>query len=402
MNEYSDYLVKMAIINNNTYDLNSFIYNCNGCFLIECIDSLCNLNENNLENNDKISIIIKETQMDNKCNYSEYIKDVNYLPIPHMLDSDWRFTKDSAYHILSLIEKYSRNFSNCLLVGTPSLFYKKEYNNVKNITFTLIENNQNTLPETFFFIKYNTDILKYNTPIRYDCIVSDPPWYINTIIDFVYKFSTLIKNNGILILTLPPYGVRKTITAEYEEIILKSEQFGFILEELLVNDVRYVTPPFELNTILSRGILNFPYDWRIGNILIFRKKEIEKERQVSHNFCNQNKSDWINYNIEKIRIKVKPLVKKDNNSSFVDHIYVNDILPTVSMRNNDLSKVNVWTSGNRVYKCNNTDVLMKLLKLRESNSFENTMLMIKDEDQNIIEFIENIIQKERAEYGKYW
>lgn len=89
------------------------------------------------------------------------------------------------------------------------------------------------------------------------------------------------------------------------------------------------------------------------------------------------------------------------NKKIFEKIYDSDILPTVSMRNDKLKLVNFWTSGNRVFKCNNTKLVSEILNLRSKKSYRFCLKVYKDKKE-IVDFIENIISLEYKEYGKYW
>lgn len=40
MNKFYENLIKKSLLNENTKDLSSFLKNCNGCFIVDCIKFL--------------------------------------------------------------------------------------------------------------------------------------------------------------------------------------------------------------------------------------------------------------------------------------------------------------------------------------------------------------------------
>lgn len=71
------------------------------------------------------------------------------------------------------------------------------------------------------------------------------------------------------------------------------------------------------------------------------------------------------------------------------------------MRNKKLKYISFWTSGNRVYKCNNTKLVNEILNYRSKNSYKNCLTKFSA-NVNLLNFIEDIINKEYKEYGQYW
>ncbi|MFI3163496.1 MAG: hypothetical protein R3Y65_03515 [Bacillota bacterium] len=385
--KYYANIVKEAICNPKTVDFKTFVRNCLGCCIIDCVAEL-----------KKIGNIPKAKHvLEDMLNYSqidvERLQEVNYKPMPHMIDSDWRFTKQSAQYLLNRVKTLLKENSRCLLVGTPSLVNLGLQHD--NIQYTLIERNQTSL---VYDNKIYCDILKYDTEIKYDCIVCDPPWYKNTYLDFGHKFSNLIVDNGYVIIVFPPIGVRESICNEYDEIVKFYTELGL---ELICNELQtisYISSPFEINSIKNNNIYKFPIDWRTGNLCIFKKNA--RKTSVKYRYNKALKTDWDEFIVENIRF----FIKNDTielQHAFINKIFKNDILPSVSMRNEKLKDVNLWTSGNRVFKCNNTALLVKLLAAMEKYGVAKSKLQYPNSIE-CISFIEDIIIKEKDEYAKYW
>lgn len=390
MDEFYNDLVNKSLSYNGTNDFATFLKNCKGCFIVDCVKIL--KKEKNYQNKKKI--ILK--QIKEKFNFDklQMYRYINYKPIPHMLDSDWRFTHQTQHYIVNKISKYVPDESNCLLVGTPSLLYNGEILTKKfNITF--LEKNKTNID---FKNKIVKNLLDYYSNIKFDVIICDPPWYKNAYFNFIYKFSTLISKNGLLFLVFPPEGVRPSISEEKIEIINFAKSIGFELIEEDVETINYYSSPFEINSILDNGINNFPIDWRYGNLLVFKLKDYVnmpfKYIPILENH------EWNEYIINNIRFKVLN-GKFEENKPVLEKIYKTDILPSVSMRNETIKEIGLWTSGNRVYKCNNSDLLGLILNYRSKNSFQKCCCKFKDNIE-IVNIIEEIVNKEYEEYGQYW
>ena len=390
MDKFYNKLVKKSLSNNNTKDFKTFLKNCNGCFVVDCVKIL--KNENNFQN--KKQKILQEIKGKPQFDKSQIYKHINYKPTPHMLDSDWRFTYRTQNYIINKISKYIPDMSKCLLVGTPSLLHNREtLTNKFNITF--LEKNITSID---FKNKIVMNLLDYVSNIKFEAIICDPPWYKNAYLNFIYKFSTMISKNGLWFLIFPPKGVRQSIDEERFGIINFAKSIGFELIEEDIETINYYSSPFEINSILDNGITNFPIDWRYGNLFIFKLKEYTNIPFQYIPIPENNK--WNEYIINNIRFKVldgqlnagKPVLEK---------IYRKDILPSVSMRNKKIKEIGLWTSGNRVYKCNNSKLLCSILDYRTKNSFKICCAKFKDSVE-LVNLIEDIINKEYEEYGQYW
>ena len=78
-----------------------------------------------------------------------------------------------------------------------------------------------------------------------------------------------------------------------------------------------------------------------------------------------------------------------------------DIFPSVSRRFTPDSDINLWTSGNRVFHCNNIPLLVEILNAIKIGS-ETSFIKLHSNNSSVkkaIEFIKIIISKELHEYG---
>ncbi len=284
--------------------------------------------------------------------------------------------------------------ASSFLWGTPSLIYNKNaFLKKRDITF--IEKNTTSLR---FQNKVVSDIMNYTTEQKFDAIICDPPWYKDAYLNFIFKFGKLSNINAFLFVIFPPLGVRASIERERLDIINFANMVGFELVEEDVETINYISSPFEINSILDNEITNFPIDWRYGNLLIFRYVQ---NGTINFDYFNKNEENrWQEYTINNIRIKLLPSQTCSAKNVF-EKIYDSDILPTVSMRNDKLNLVNFWTSGNRVFKCNNTKLVSEILNLRSKESYQFCLKKYKN-NKEIVDFIENIVSLEYKEYGKYW
>lgn len=384
-------IVSQSISSNETIDLESFLKGCKGLFITDCIKELrkCKIK------NPIITSIHDQLHEDGIEESFHNYKFINYYPIPHMLDSDWRFTYETQKKIIEKINAMIDINDRCLFVGTPSIIHNKDSLLNKDLDITLLEKNVTSVN---FKNKMIIDVLDFNPKNKFDIILSDPPWYKKAYFNFIKKFSDVINQGGILLLVFPSEGVRPSVKKEKKEIIKFSNRLGFKLIENLEHQINYYSPPFEVRSIIDNSISNFPLAWRLGDLLILKK---EKSANNKFKYVKpRRKTEWEEVCVEKIRFMVlKSKVKKSK--PILEKIYKSDVLPTVSMRNKRIKKIGLWTSGNRVYKCNDSKKMIEILNYRRKTSFEECKKRFNNYKE-IVNLIESIIKTENDEYGKYW
>jgi hypothetical protein len=152
-------------------------------------------------------------------------------------------------------------------------------------------------------------------------------------------------------------------------------------------------PFFEFNAFRAAGIKDlFPF-WRKGDFAIFRK--VHDEITDRPKLIEKN-ANWVEKEINSIRIRVRVENNKDKNSLFkINHLVKGDILPTVSTRDTRRNEANIWTSGNRIFKVTNSKKFIELLD--NLNNKKTKSKELKEVD----EFVSTIAELEKKEYNNY-
>lgn len=387
-------------------NLNEVISMSQGMYVKEIYSAL----ESYIRKNKKNKKIAQKVflEMSLPFNYKKYVEIINkskYLPIPHILDSDWRFTVESAKYLVDTINNnISKGKVNLVLIGTPSLFLmlNSDYSN-NNLNTLLIEKND---IKYFNNINYNiitNDVSKVTLEDYADVIVCDPPWYMDVITKFIESAQKMLRINSKLILVVPPEGVREGIQEEYKKIICKAEELGFKYCSFIKETVSYVSPPFEVKALEVKNITNYPIDWRKGSLMIFEKKDNKVIDNIESN--QKTHTIWKEAVISNVRFKVK--CEKIDQKENIYHLIENDIYPTVSMRNDLCNSVNVWTSGNRIYSCNDTFLFYRIINQiskigKLTDKYLDEIDGNLDEKRDYYNLIAHIVNVEREEYAKIW
>lgn len=126
---------------------------------------------------------------------------------------------------------------------------------------------------------------------------------------------------------------------------------------------------------------------------------------------NIEEPEWDEVCVNNIRIKYRLCESKiDNYNIELERIFRNDIYPSVKRSFGGKKTINVWTSGNRVFWCNNLAVLKMILYNIDRDIFEviveNGYIIPSREELKQLEKIQGKLQEiillEAEEYGSSW
>ena len=279
------------------------------------------------------------------------------LVMPHPLDFDWRFTGDTVGLIWQTIRELAHPQTDVALLGAPSLAAAVEpWKELRSVT--LHERNPNhhrSLAEGITFAC--CDVLRdHIQPASNGVVVADPPWYKAETIGFLWTASTLSRTGGHVLLSLPPVATRPGINEERERITAAAAGFG--LEFLYLSDgvLRYYTPFFETNAMQAAGapVTN---DWRLGDLAVFKRTEGEcGPRPVM-----DTDQTWMERSLGLTRFKLQQTTSTRFASPVLRSVVPGDVLPSVSRRDPRRNDATVWTSGNRIFGCDDTATLATII-----------------------------------------
>ena len=265
------------------------------------------------------------------------------FPECHPAYSQWRLTEFSADAVLHNIE--NKNYSSIAFLGCPALASSFRANGEKNLVLDLDTSCLDLLK------KHKRDVLEYdvNNELpnelrgKFDCAISDPPWYYEDIQRFVARSSELVKEGGTIYFSIPGLLTKPSIIKERLDFQKWLSKSSLVLENMSPL-VEYEVPAFEY--MAYSDIPAFTGDfWRTGDWVKLKKienKKIDIEK-------SQDKTKWLEYSINNKRIF---LMEKDDDGreAKLSALYPDGtlVLNTVSKRNPLVEKVDVWSSRNAV------------------------------------------------------
>lgn len=281
------------------------------------------------------------------------------LPLPHPLDFEWRFTADASRELLNHAADLTRSEADVLLFGTPGLAAEAltlpigrrlallaEPNSVTDRLFAL-----NRATGSSLDIAFCTGGLPRESA---DAVILDPPWYPDFVRPMLAAAAHALRPGGFVLISLPPDGARPTAEADRQAAIVLGRRLGLVLVEHRPLSIAYETPFFERNALRAAGIAT-PPQWRRGDLVVFRKVGVPSLPAPS----SQRSRQWTEIAIGRMRLFINTGADAAGGDAELVSIMAGDILPSVSRRDPRRSLANVWTSGNRLFRTENPQLLLE-------------------------------------------
>lgn len=335
------------------------------------------------------------------------------LPIPHPLDYEWRYTVKARNFLVDRLQSLRNSEGPILLIGAPTIFIDL-ISQVDQSSLFLLDYSDDTINRVKE--KFNSkglilyDVFNYSPPeLNANVVLIDPPWYKKYFKAFLWTANRSSVIGSKIILSFPSIGTRPNVIDDRREIINYAKLLGFDLLSIEEKSISYRTPFFEYNTLRICGLINFPLNWRNGDLLIFEKKFENKFLNINAE-RNASQNRWIEVKIGRLRFRIKTCVENNSCNPVLNPILDNEILPTVSTRFKIRDKATFWTVGNRIYECTCPSLVVNLLRKLDSSKSNGKSKMInhklfeKHKKEHITR-IENqlklLINKETEELNEY-
>ncbi|HVW98673.1 MAG TPA: hypothetical protein VHA56_22085 [Mucilaginibacter sp.] len=341
--------------------------------------------------------------MESERKIQKYMGYFDFLKTPHPLDFEWRNSSVSLQRLLGKVQKLVAPNDRLLFLGMPTLFATAIEKDLSN-KIRLIERNSpiiaglkkiNTDPARFQTVEADIFTLNPDTVTGNYCVVMDPPWYTPHFFQFMWLAAKTVSIGGIVAISAPPINTRPNIIDERIDWFTFCRKLGLCIETLEPQQLQYAMPFFEFNALRAAGIKNILPFWRKGDLLIFRKVEEVSIDRPEHTLIQ---SEWAEreYNTTRIRVKISTEKETSNTDNFeFEPLVKGDILPTVSSRDERRKNVNVWTSGNRIFKCTNPQEIIRTIdNIVRDNDLSEVQMQIKI-------WLDLITELETAEFNEY-
>ena len=282
------------------------------------------------------------------------------LPVPHPLDFDWRFTPETINYVFHRISSLNHNPQGLCFLGAPTLFRAAHERGISSPCYlidasaTSAKALKNTAPQSIFV----TDLLNGPIPnLQVAVTVADPPWYEEFVRAFLWAAAQLVQPGGFVFLSFPPLGTRPLIEEEWSRTEEFAQQLGLTVTEQ-TGALKYVSPPFEQNALRAAQHKYVHAHWRPGILVLLEKTG---ECRISRPAAQSDREQWIEQSLLGVRWRFRRQHLADGHP-LLNELVSGDILNSVSRRDLRRTSADVWTSGNRIYRCQNTTHLALIAK----------------------------------------
>ena len=281
------------------------------------------------------------------------------LPLPHPLDFEWRFTPDASRTLLDQAAALTPAGGDLLLFGTPGLALEALTLPIGRRTALLAEANS----VTDRLLSLNTAI---GSPLNIafcsaglpresaDAVLLDPPWYPDFVRPMLAAAAHACRLGGVVLISLPPDGARPGAETDRHATIAFGQRLGLTLSDYCPLAISYETPFFERNALAAAGVVT-PPRWRRGDLMVFRKSGPPARPPLTPAYTRI----WTEVSIERMRVFIRNVPDAHRSPCGLIPLVEGDILPTVSRRDPRRRMADVWTSGNRIFRTDNPQLVLE-------------------------------------------
>lgn len=293
-------------------------------------------------------------------NRASAVEGRSLLPLPHPLDYEWRFTPDAARSLLNRAADLTPSTGALLMFGTPGLAVEALTLPVGRRLAFLAESNRvtervlalNRATGSPLSIAYCSGGLPSETA---DAVILDPPWYLDFVRPMLAAAANACRPGGVVLISLPPDGARPSAEADRRAAIALGRRLGLAAVEHTPLAICYETPFFERNALAAAGIYP-PAQWRRGDLVVF-KKIWPSTRPAP--ISSASRTGWTEVGVGRMRLFIRGTGEVRTDEPDLVSLVDGDILPTVSRRDPRRRRANVWTSGNRIFRTDNPQLLFE-------------------------------------------
>ncbi len=329
-----------------------------GLYPAELFDSL-----KRLEWNGKISHrVLRESKAravvgDTSASYYESI--IGHMPTPHPLDFDWRFTPETAYRLREICLDLTAVGDVIVYLGCPTVFRLSTVEK-RARRFVFFDKNRAYTHWTRSGQFKRMDLLSESIPILHSNLtLADPPWYRPYEDAFLEAASRVTKLDGIILVTRPAVWTKPDFQKDWDLFLSRSTEQGLRHLRTYPAILRYDSPYFERNSLRAAGMDFVPRNWRLGDLVAFRKVTCTPtiERMTRYHY-----DEWLEPSHLGFRVRNSGFEqgRRFNDPSLISLI-PGDVLPSVSRADPTRWLADVWTEGNRVFACRAPHVLQRIL-----------------------------------------
>ncbi len=259
------------------------------------------------------------------------------LPLPHPLDSEFRFDEMTARILARGLIEATRSGDEILLIGVPTvaieLAVAKED---RRIRFLGPDNCVTAAVQAAF--QGRELLLDQGPGGTAAAALLDPPWYATPMAELIQVGAWGCRQGARLNLVLPPIGTRPEVELDRSTFLALAAEAGMTPTGISA-PVCYRTPLFELAALERQGIARLP-SWRRGDAVEF----ITQAAATRHLWQRPVTTE---FSVQGVRLRLAP--GATGAGPTLVPIEGHEVFSSVSQRAPGRSQATLWTTTNRAF-----------------------------------------------------
>jgi hypothetical protein len=294
------------------------------------------------------------------------------LPLPHPIDSEFRFDAATARILARAVVEATKNGDEVLLIGVPSVAIELAAMDVdRRVRFLGPDNCVTDAVRAAF---ENKQLVLDQGPGRTAAAaLLDPPWYVDPMVELIEVCAHGCRDGAIVTLTVPELGTRPKIVADRAAYLATAAQAG-LRPTGGSGPVCYRTPLFELAALERQGIGRLA-SWRRGEALEFVVTASRPSRE------------WVRPRATELSVfgtRLRLTTATGPGGSGLEAVHSHEVFPSVSSRAPGRSRATLWTTTNRAFAVNPRLTRHALSKMAEQAKDEVLHLRISEPQNELV------------------
>ncbi len=262
------------------------------------------------------------------------------LPLPHPLDADWRFTRETAGRVLDLILNTTPATSDVLLIAMPTVALAAHDRGLSH-RIVVASRDHDPVDDALKVAMPSCRFarLRELPPAAFATVAIDPPWYDDVATPLIETGFGAIDTGGQMFICAPDRLTRTSAAHRLSALTTNPEALGFSNAETITR-LRYATPFFEMRCLEALGLTNVSPSWRTGFLLTCTPAERRLTRPRS---CAPIVAEWQELLHGPIRIWIRSRPAPDTGATVTVTVG-----RSISRTDPTRDIAGLWTSGNTV------------------------------------------------------
>lgn len=260
------------------------------------------------------------------------------LPLPHPLDSEWRFAPGSVGELVRRLLDATSSGDEVLLVGTPSVAAALSRTDAdRKIRFVGPDDLISAEVERLFA---GDPRLVRGSGGQAVAAIVDPPWYGGPFAEMLAVCARGCRRSAPVLTVMPRIATRPGLSADATEMLASAAELGFARADADTFEVRYRTPLFEARALERCGLRPDLGEWRRGDCIT-----LTSSGKAPRPTPRGRRPDHVELMLDGCRIRL--MLGAEPEGDGWRPAEADEVCASVSARSPTRRSANLWTTANR-------------------------------------------------------